>query len=173
METDSGEREGGRKSGVRTKETTWVRAATRYNRATASTLLARRIARLPRRIPAPTVLLRAKWLIIIIIILYFLRSSETTEKQKAHEININKSSGHRTYRRTDERYPKMERANGRVEKGGSRQGEGWREKRKTHISEKTDQGRGKEGGGGERTDAKVVGCIVARFEIPDQYSWPG
>lgn len=48
------------------------------------TLLARRIARLPRRIPAPTVLLRTKWLIIIIIILYFLRSSETTEKQKAH-----------------------------------------------------------------------------------------
>lgn len=137
------------------------------------TLLARRIARLPRRIPAPTVLLRAKWLIIIIIILYFLRSSETTEKQKAHEININKSSGHRTYRRTDERYPKMERANGRVEKRGSRQGEGWREKRKTHISEKMDQGRGKEGGGGERTDAKVVGCIVARFGIPGQYSWPG
>lgn len=112
-------------------------------------LLARRIARLPRRIPAPTVLLRAKWLIIIIIILYFLRSSETTEKQKAHEININKSSGHRTYRRTDERYPKMERANG-VEKGGSRQGEGRRERRKTHISEKMARERGKRRGGGWR-----------------------
>lgn len=96
------------------------------------TLLARRIARLPRRIPrAPTVLLRAKWLIIIIIILYFLRSSETTEKQKAREININKSSGHRTYRRTGERYPKMERAN-KVEKEGSE----WRlegEKEDTYI----------------------------------------
>lgn len=48
---------------------------------------------------APTILLRAKWLIIIIIISYFLRFTEaprhrgpeTTEKQKAREININKS----------------------------------------------------------------------------------
>jgi len=77
------------------------------------TLLARRIARLPQRIPAPTVLLRAKWLIIIIIILYFLRSPETTEKQKAREININKSSGHRTYRREISEDRKNERSGGR------------------------------------------------------------
>lgn len=85
------------------------------------TLLARRIARLPRRIPAPTVLLRAKWLIIIIIILYFLRSSErgpeTTEKQKAREININKSFGQRNGRRAHwQEIP---------EDGKRKQGRGW------------------------------------------------
>lgn len=52
-------------------------------------------SRLPWRIPAPTILLRAKWLIIIITISYFLRSVETTKKQKGREININKSSGQR------------------------------------------------------------------------------
>lgn len=44
---------------------------------------------------APTILLRAKWLIIIITISYFLRLVETTEKQKEGEININKSSEQR------------------------------------------------------------------------------
>lgn len=150
-----------RESRVRTKKTTWVRDIVKPRRPT---LLARRIARLPRRIPAPTVLLRAKWLIIIIIILYFLRSPETTEKQKAREININKSSGHRTYRRTGERYPKMKRANG-VEEDGSRQRakDGGREGR--HIGKEGPGGRG-----GQRTEAKVVGCIVAGLGI---YSWPG
>lgn len=128
------------------------------------TLLAWRIARLPRRIPAPTVLLRAKWLIIIIIILYFLRSSETTEKQKAHEININKSSGHRG--RTGERYPKMERANG-VEKGGSRQRTKG-EKEDTYIGKDGPR----EGKGWRKVERmpKFVSCIVARLGI---YSWPG
>lgn len=106
METGSArrgeiERGEGRKGRVRTKKTMWGPALHRDTVEPGHpTLLARRIARLPRRIPAPTVLLRAKWLIIIIIILYFLRSPETTEKQKARGININKSSGHRTYRRT-------------------------------------------------------------------------
>lgn len=132
-------REGKKKRRVRTKKTTWVRDIAEPWRPT---LLARRIARLPRRIPAPTVLLRTKWLIIIIIILYFLRSPETTEKQKAREININKSSGHRTYRREIPEDGKSERGGGRRQPAGS---EEWRERRKTHISEKRDQGREGEG----------------------------
>lgn len=136
-----GEVEREREGRVRTKKTTWVRDIVKPRRPT---LLARRIARLPRRIPAPTVLLRAKWLIIIIIILYFLRSPETTEKQKAREININKSSGRRTYRRTGERYPKMKRANG-VEEDGSPGRERRMEGEKEDTSEKRDQG-----GEGER-----------------------
>lgn len=119
------------------------------------TLLARRIARLPRRIPAPTVLLRAKWLIIIIIILYFLRSSErgpeTTEKQKAREININKSSGQGTAgAHTRKRYPTMAREH-REGVGARAQigGEGRREERKTHIGrvgpKKTKGRKGREG----------------------------
>lgn len=164
METNNGkerEEEGGKEYGRRKlRGSAQQRDITEPRRPT---LLARRIARLPRRIPAPTILLRAKWLIIIIIILYFLRSSETTEKQKAHEININKSSGHRTYRRTDERYPKMERVNGwRKEAVG-------RERRKTHTYRKrwTKGERKEDGGKGEegRTDAKVVGCIVATLGI--------
>jgi len=73
-------RERERKRGEPTEKTTWVRGAAEDRRPT---LLARRIARLPRRIPAPTVLLRAKWLIIIIIILYFLRFSGAPKPPKS------------------------------------------------------------------------------------------
>lgn len=68
----------------RTEETTWVRAAPRYSRGSASDVISPADrARLPRRIPAPTVLLRAKWLIIIIIILYFLRFSGAPKPPKS------------------------------------------------------------------------------------------
>lgn len=128
------------------------------------TLLARRIARLPRRIPAPTVLLRAKWLIIIIIILYFLRSSErgpeTTEKQKAREININKSSGQRTAGahtggRDTRRWQEKTGGRARARIGG----EGWREERKTHIGREGPKKRRR--GGREEAKAEVAGRTVA------------
>lgn len=69
------------------------------------------------------------------------RSPETTEKQKASEININKSFGHRIF---DERYPKMERAKSTEGRGGKEAKSEGRRRRHTYMKKAIKRG-GEEG----------------------------